>query len=188
MDKNSHWRHRLPDISHLLTVLTLTALGAALIVTISAHPSAPRTASAPGAHRHTNAKTSPSTRQPAPATTVPTTTTTVPIPTTTTPPAPVAPVPQPPARVVAAQPSGYGCAAALAYLQVHAAPGFILECPGWAGGHQAMSCVNVAGVCPGAKVIAIADPCPAAYMNEASNSWVITGASNAALDPYGYCH
>jgi len=51
-----------------------------------------------------------------------------------------------------------------------------------------MSCVNVAGVCPGAKVIAIADPCPAAYMNEASNSWVITGASNAALDPYGYCH
>jgi hypothetical protein len=33
----------------------------------------------------------------------------------------------------------------------------------------------------------IADPCPAAYMNEASNSWDLVGASDAPLDPYGYC-
>lgn len=64
----------------------------------------------------------------------------------------------------------------------------MLECPGWADGHQAMTCDNVAGVCPGAKVIAISVPCAAAYMNEASNSWVIIGESNAAIDPYGYCH
>jgi hypothetical protein len=50
-----------------------------------------------------------------------------------------------------------------------------------------MSCDDVAGVCPGAMVIAISTPCPAAYMNEASNSWVIIGDSHAALDPYGYC-
>jgi hypothetical protein len=25
-------------------------------------------------------------------------------------------------------------------------------------------------------------------MNEASNSWVILGDSNAVIDPYGYCH
>jgi len=36
-------------------------------------------------------------------------------------------------------------------------------------------------------VIAIATPCPAAYMNEASNSWVLVGKSNAALDPNGDC-
>ena len=51
-----------------------------------------------------------------------------------------------------------------------------------------MTCDNVAGVCPGTKVIAIATPCPAAYMNEASNSWVIEGESKARLDPYGDCH
>jgi hypothetical protein len=50
-----------------------------------------------------------------------------------------------------------------------------------------MTCVNVAGVCAGGKVIAINDPCPAAYMNEASNSWVLTGQSRAPIDPYGSC-
>ena len=70
---------------------------------------------------------------------------------------------------------------------VHAAPGFSFECPGWADGHQAMSCDNVPGVCPGTMVIAISIPCPAAYMNEASNSWVLLGKSDAPLDPYGYC-
>jgi hypothetical protein len=89
---------------------------------------------------------------------------------------------------VAAVPSGYGCGPALAYLQAHAAPGFAFECPGFAQGHQAMTCDNVAGVCPGAEVIVISTPCPAAYMNEASNSWVVLGESDAALDPYGYCH
>lgn len=90
-------------------------------------------------------------------------------------------------EVAAAVSSGYGCATALAYLKAHAAPGFTLECPGWADGHQAMSCDNVPGICPGTKLIAISMPCPAAYMNEASNSWVLVGASHTAIDPYGYC-
>lgn len=80
-----------------------------------------------------------------------------------------------------------GCAAALLWLASHAAPGFRFECPGNALGHQAMTCVNVAGICPGQKIIAIADPCPAAYMNEAHNSWVLVGLAPGRLDPYGYC-
>ena len=84
--------------------------------------------------------------------------------------------------------SGYGCQSAIAYLDANAAPGFAIECPGYAEGHQAMTCDNVAGVCPGTKVIAISTPCPAAYMNEASNSWVLMGARKAPIDPYGYCH
>jgi hypothetical protein len=51
-----------------------------------------------------------------------------------------------------------------------------------------MTCVNVAGVCPGADLITITVPCPAAYMNEASNSWVLLGLRKAPIDPYGYCH
>jgi hypothetical protein len=86
-----------------------------------------------------------------------------------------------------AQTSGYGCGYALAYLRAHAAPGFTFECPGYAEGHQAMTCINTAGVCPGENLIAISTPCRAAYMNEASNSWVLTGKSDAPIDPYGYC-
>jgi hypothetical protein len=37
------------------------------------------------------------------------------------------------------------------------------------------------------RIIVIADPCPAAYMNEASNSWAMMGASDAPIDPYGSC-
>lgn len=98
--------------------------------------------------------------------------------------APPAAQPDPPAARTAA---GYGCAAALSYLAAHAAPGFSFECPGNALGRQAMSCQNVAGVCPGARIIAIADPCPAAYMNEAYNSWVAEGRASGPFDPYGYC-
>jgi hypothetical protein len=50
-----------------------------------------------------------------------------------------------------------------------------------------MTCINEAGVCPNENLIAIADPCAVAYMNEASNSWVLTGASDAPIDPYGAC-
>lgn len=111
-------------------------------------------------------------------------------------PAPAAPAP---AQVVAtthpaasappapAQPSGYGCAAALAYLTAHSAPGFRFECPGYALGHQAMTCLNEPGVCPGYGLIAINIPCAAAYMNEAHNSWVVLGEASG-IDPYGYCH
>jgi hypothetical protein len=84
-------------------------------------------------------------------------------------------------------PASYGCAAALAYLSAHAAPGFTFECPGYAYGRQAMTCVDHAPQCAGRKIIAIAVPCAAAYMNEAHNSWVLTG-TGSGIDPYGYCH
>ena len=97
-----------------------------------------------------------------------------------------------PARVAttpaSSEPAGYGCSYALSYLRAHAAPGFQFECPGYADGHQAMTCVNIAGLCSGTKLIAISIPCAAAYMNEASNSWVLSGLSDAPIDPYGYCH
>jgi len=81
-----------------------------------------------------------------------------------------------------------GCAAALAYLNAYAAPGFTLECPASSQGHQAStSCVSQDSPCDEQRVITIADPCPAAYMNEASNSWVLMGESKAPIDPYGQC-
>ena len=142
--------------------------------------------------------TGPPTTSP-PTTAAPTTVATTP-PTTTSPPT-TTPAP---VRVATSVPSGgisaasaaasateatagYGCAAALTYLQAHAAPGFTFECPGDALGHQAMTCAFVAGVCPNSRIIAIADPCPAAYMNEAYNSRVAEGLASGPFDPYGYC-
>ena len=81
-----------------------------------------------------------------------------------------------------------GCAAALTYLASHSAPGFSFECPGYALGHQAMTCINVPGACPNAKLIVIAVACQASWMNEASNSWVLSGLASRPIDPYGYCH
>jgi hypothetical protein len=78
---------------------------------------------------------------------------------------------------------GYGCADALAYLARYANPAFSLRCPGWADGHQAMTCYDTA-MCPGEWVIVIADPCPAAYQNEAWNSWHM---GTGPIDPYGAC-
>jgi hypothetical protein len=100
-----------------------------------------------------------------------------------------APLSATPVAPAAAAVSGtFGCGAALAYLGAHAAPGFRFECPGYALGHQAMTCIDVAGVCPGSHLIVIDVPCSAAYMNEASNSWVLEGLRQAPIDPYGYCH
>jgi hypothetical protein len=88
-----------------------------------------------------------------------------------------------------------GCPAALAYVSTHAAPGFQTVCPGYAEGAQALTCFDHAPCAPNQRMIVIADPCPAAYMNEAHNSWVllhnalgtaIPGGSSA-IDPYGYC-
>jgi len=88
----------------------------------------------------------------------------------------------------AGEATGYGCDAALAYLTAYAAPGFWLVCPADARGHQAMTaCQSGSSLCSLLRIIVIADPCPAAYMNEASNSWVLMGASDAPLDPYGAC-
>ena len=64
----------------------------------------------------------------------------------------------------------------------------MFECPGDAMGHQAMTqCVSTTSQCSAVHLIVIADPCPAAYMNEASNSWVLMRESDAPIDPYGAC-
>ena len=97
----------------------------------------------------------------------------------------------PMAPVLAAAPTGADrstCAAALAYLAANAAPGFVASCPHDAGGHQATSlCIRLATCVPGTAQIWIAEPCPAAYLNEASNSWVLMGESDGPWDPFGYC-
>jgi hypothetical protein len=104
-----------------------------------------------------------------------------------------APVEVPPASSAPGVPllgqaTASGCAAALAYLDAYAAPGFTLECPASSRGHEAStSCISQDSPCDEQRVITIADPCPAAYMNEASNSWVLLGESTAPIDPYGQC-
>jgi len=146
----------------------------------SQHPTPPTT-SAPAA-----VPTTTTTTGTPPSTTI---TATPAAPTTTTAPAVPAVTPGP-AVQPAVQPAGYGCAAALAYLGEHAAAGFSFECPGYADGHQAMTCINHAPECPGEQLIVINDPCPAAYMNEAfnSNSWnPATQSFTDGIDPYGYC-
>jgi len=80
--------------------------------------------------------------------------------------------------------SGWGCQAALQYLSQHANPEFSLVCPGYAMGHQAMTCYYQEAVCPNSAQIIIADPCPAAYENEAWNSWHM---ATGPYDPYGWC-
>jgi hypothetical protein len=128
----------------------------------------------------------PTTTLPPPPTTTTSSTTSTTTTTTTAP-----PVAEP---IVTASPPqqqsnpGDGCQAALAYLQSHAAPGFVAMCPHDAEGHQAETiCDNAPRCQPGTMFIYIADPCPAAYMNEASNSYVLIGQSNAPWDPFGYC-
>lgn len=117
-----------------------------------------------------------------------------PVPTTAAPPPPATALPPPLASqtIVAPAPNqpdlASRCQAALDYLAAHAAPGFVASCPHYADGHEAATtCVGAPQCMPGSEFIWIADPCPAAYMNEASNSWVLTGQSTAPWDPYGYC-
>ena len=66
-----------------------------------------------------------------------------------------APAPVPPAAPPAepssgsnSTPTGYGCAAAIAYLHAHAEPSYTIACPGYADGHQAMTCDHHAPQCP----------------------------------------
>jgi hypothetical protein len=146
------------------------------------------------------------------------TTTTTPAPTTTTAPAPTtttttAPPATPPAVLASTPPPAapalpsyghatvWGCTAALAYLQAYAAPGFALDCPGYAEGHEAMTCLHgtpqYPDACPNGPEIAISDACPEAYMNESANSWLLTGqtateqakfgVSYDSIDPFGAC-
>jgi hypothetical protein len=150
-----------------------------------------------------------------------TTTTAPPATTTTTAPTPAspaipAPAPAPAPAVLASTPppapaapalpayghaTAWGCAAALAYLQAYAAPGFALDCPGYAEGHEAMTCLHgtpqYPDACLNGPEIAISDACPQAYMNESANSWLLTGQSGTEqakfgvsygeIDPFGAC-
>lgn len=173
---------------------------------------------APGQHArqfvnvdlHLLASVAPSTAV-ATATTTPTTTTPTTTTPTTAPPAvlasapvvPVAPTAPPaaPALPTYGHATVWGCAAALAYLQAYAAPGFALDCPGYAEGHEAMTCLHgtpqYPDACPNGPTIAISDACPQAYMNESANSWLMTGqlpteqqkfgVSYDAIDPFGAC-
>jgi hypothetical protein len=125
---------------------------------------------------------------------------TAPTPAPTPAPAPP-PVPAVPAVPAIGQATAWGCSAALAYLQTYAAPGFTLDCPGYAEGHEAMTCLYdtpaYPDACPNGHTIAISDPCPQAYMNESANSWTLTGqlsteqqkfgVSYADIDPFGPC-
>lgn len=145
-----------------------------------------------GSRRPHAAKSSKTARTARSTTTTTTTTTPPPAPTTptTNSPPPTPPMPPPPASG-AVPPRGaataWGCPAAEAYLKAYANPAFTVECPGNAQGREGMTCANELGACPNEAIIAIADACPAAYMNEASNSWSLLGLSSAPIDPYGSC-
>ena len=109
--------------------------------------------------------------------------------------------PAPPAVPAYGHATAWGCSAALAYLQTYAAPGFALDCPGYAEGHEAMTCLHgtpqYPNACPNGPTIAISDACPQAYMNESANSWLMTGqlsteqqkfgVSYDSIDPFGAC-
>jgi hypothetical protein len=76
----------------------------------------------------------------------------------------------------------------MAYLEAYAAPDFIIACAIDPYEHEATTtCISGYSPCSLGRFILIADPCPAAYMNEASNSRVLVGLSNAPFDPYGSC-
>ena len=143
-------------------------------------------------------------------TTTTTTTTTVATPTPAPAPAPTSapvvlaatpPAPAAPVLPAVGQATVWGCSAALAYLSAYAAPGFTLDCPGYAEGHEAMTCIHgtpeYPDACLNGPTIAISDPCPQAYMNESANSWNLTGqlsveqakfgVSYAGIDPFGAC-
>jgi len=120
-------------------------------------------------------------------TTTPSTTTTAPpaptVPTTVAAPPPPPPPPPPPTATIPA-PTG-DCAAALAYLAAHQAPGFVATCgAGTAFGHYGIACWNSVYCPDGRKIIHIACPLPFVYMNEAHNSWTLIGAGTG-IDPQG---
>jgi hypothetical protein len=90
-----------------------------------------------------------------------------------------------PAAPAAAENSGYGCNAALAYLRANAEPSYQLVCPGYAYGGQAVTCNHHAPQCADYNIIIINTPCPTAYKNEAANSWTLVRNDGVAMDPFG---
>ncbi len=159
--------------------------------------------SVPTTDAPTTTTTSTTTTSTTTTSTTTTSTTTPPAVLASTPVAPAAPAPAPAPPVLPAYggATAWGCSAALAYLQAYAAPGFALDCPGYAEGHEAMTCLHgtpqYPDACPNGPTIAISDACPQAYMNESANSWLMTGqlsteqqkfgASYDSIDPFGAC-
>jgi hypothetical protein len=87
------------------------------------------------------------------------------------------------------------CASAIASVEgrgLFPAPGFVVVCPGYALGHEGMTCMNVAGVCPGAREIVIHYPQPFVVANEFENSRIFSGspvrcdAIDCGGSAYGY--
>lgn len=124
------------------------------------------------------------------------------VPVTSAPPAPATRAASSSTPVVPAQGQAatWGCDAALAYLRAYADPIFALRCPGYAYGKAAITCFGgwsgVDACAPNQFLIVVQVPCPVAYMNEASNSWVVAAEAGAAsdpakstahLDPFGSC-
>jgi hypothetical protein len=103
---------------------------------------------------------------------------------------PASPQPAEAAPTTTTVPTGYGCEAAIAYLNSYGNPEFSFVCPGYADGREAMTCINVSGLCAGQHLVVISDPCPAAYMNEAYNSQSWSDSLSTftrPIDPYGAC-
>lgn len=59
---------------------------------------------------------------------------------------------------------------------LYPAPGFVVICPGYALGHEGMTCLNVAGVCPGRAEIVIHYVQAFVVANEFENSRILSGA------------
>ena len=83
-------------------------------------------------------------------------------------------------------------------MAAHAAPGFLVICPATVPpGVAALTETTQTSGFPeggvfGAGIVGavlIADTtCAAAWMNEASNTWVLAGQSSAPIDPFGPCY
>ena len=58
---------------------------------------------------------------------------------------------------------------------MYPAPGFTVTCPGFALGHEGMTCYHVTGICPGAKEIVVADVQAFVVANEFENSRIFMG-------------
>lgn len=91
----------------------------------------------------------------------------------------------PPAATRAVHTWGYGCDAARAYWRLHGNPRFTFICTGDTGARpQAFTCPTACSNGP-SWTVQINDPCPTAYMNEASNSWT-WDRYNGGLGWYSY--
>jgi hypothetical protein len=71
------------------------------------------------------------------------------------------------------------CATAIAAVEgrgLSPAAGFVVICPGFALGHEGMTCMHEPGICPGTEEIVIHDPEPFVVANEFENSRILAGA------------